>query len=89
MTNVTTPTQTITREQYDHLTGFFLSLWTFYHHKEDKPTFDSKSWAEILDNQKIPWFIQNTVSNLARTRANAGYYLSTLLSQKGVTITPA
>lgn len=89
MKHSNTVVRNINNRQYDYLVGFFLSLWTFHHHKEDKPTFDGAGWAEILDNQKIPWFIQNSVASLAKTRANGGYYLRTLLLEKGVTITPA
>lgn len=88
MSHATVPARSINQRQYDNLVGFFLSMWTFHHHKEDMPTFDGAGWAEILDLQKIPWSIQNSVANFAETRANGGLYLRTLLLQKGVTITP-
>ncbi len=89
MSHATIPARSINQRQYDHLIGFFLSLWTYEHHREDKPTFDSTGWAEILDLQKIPWSIQNSVACFAKTRANGGFYLRTLLLEKGVIVTPA
>lgn len=75
--------QTINKDQYDYLKGFFNSLWCSYHHKSE---FNANHWANILDDAGIPWHVQNTVSALAHKRENNGFYLSTLLKQNNITI---
>jgi hypothetical protein len=74
----------ITEEQLDALKGFKLHIWTHYHEKESH--FDHSFWAQMLDDLKIPWFVQNTTAILMETRANGFSSLKALLQKEGILV---
>lgn len=76
--------QTITNKQFEALKGFKLHIWTHYHEKES--CFDSSFWAEMLDDLKIPWFVQNTTAILMENRANGFSSLQNLLLKEGIEV---
>jgi hypothetical protein len=75
--------QTITEAQFDKLLGFKLHIWNHYH--QDVKT-DFGFWADLLDEAKIPWFVQNTVSILMENRANGFSSLRALLKGENILI---
>tara|TARA_R110002049_G_scaffold225946_1_gene397888 strand:- start:1143 stop:1376 length:234 start_codon:yes stop_codon:yes gene_type:complete len=75
--------KTITQDQYRHLQGFFFALSC--HYLEGIKT-NFGHWSNLLDDRGIPWNIQNSVSELAQYKINTGFYLSTLLKEKGIAV---
>lgn len=73
----------ITTKQLDNLKGFYTHCWCVYHEKA-KACFEF--WAEVLDNEAIPWSIQNSVAIIAEDRESIGKYLTTLLAEKDILV---
>jgi hypothetical protein len=55
----------INTHQYDLLLGFYAHCYSVYQ-SGSKPDFCF--WAEQLDNDQVPWSIQNTVAVIAETK---------------------
>ncbi|MAD75601.1 MAG: hypothetical protein CML20_12580 [Rheinheimera sp.] len=71
----------ITEEQYKLLVDFFNHCFNVFHNSNA----DNFSWwAEKLDQNKISWKIQNSVSAIATNKDSKNLYLRSHLSNKGV-----
>lgn len=66
----------LSHKQYDLLQGFYAHCYCVYHHNSKA---DFVTWAELLDNAKVPWSLQNRTALKAEDRRSIDYYLSTLI----------
>jgi hypothetical protein len=70
-------------KQYNLVQGFFAHLWAVRWNK-GKKEFDA--WAKILDEAKISWYVQNSISAIADKRESAFLYLRNQLEAKQIYI---
>lgn len=73
----------INRKQLDLIQGFFAHCFCVYH---DGVKQDFPFWATQLDNAAVPWNVQNQIAQAAERRSNLSLYVTTLLSNIGVTV---
>jgi len=73
----------ITRDQRDLLSGFFLHCWNVFHNGE-KAFWDF--YADQMDKAKISWRIQNLVAYAAENRDNGFLYFSTVLKNLNIKV---
>lgn len=78
ITEMATAKTTITYDQYKHLQSFYFAL-SCYYIENIKTNFGH--WANLLDDRKISWQIQNSVAAWAEVKENNDFYLSTLLKR--------
>ena len=74
---------TINREQLSALEDFKLHTWNVFHNKTPNMF---KFWAKELNNNKVPYNLQNKVANWTITRENGFKSLKELLSSEGIEI---
>lgn len=75
--------RTINYSQYRLLQDFYLHCYNVFHFSAQD---NFARWADDLDNLQIPWFIQNTVSDIAQDIKSKSLYLSSLLKNRSIQI---
>ncbi len=76
--------QTISNKQYQLLKDFMLHC---YHVIHNNNTNNYTFWAKLLDDNNIPWSVQNNAAYLMEDYNSKNYYSSTLLKSKNILIT--
>lgn len=82
---------TITRKQFNILEGFYQFRLRVEHYGRSDDSHksvanDNHFWASHMDENQIPWAVQNTVAFLAEDKSTTGKYLRNLLKSKDVEI---